>query len=138
MLMVGVWFGQNKPVMYLEPIFEELLKLETEGKLMYMIQMHAIPHNYYYHFFSGEKKIDLPSDSQDVVVQPTLVKGHVIGGWYGTQCNSMVNMAVLFVGNLVRHSILEEVLVGTFLCFRLMRKIQMVPIVRLPQSNNTQ
>ena len=54
--------------------------------------------------------------------------------WYGTQCSSMVNMAVLFV----RQSILEEVHVGTFLCFRLMRKIQMVPTVRLPQSNNTQ
>ena len=58
--------------------------------------------------------------------------------WYGTQCSSMVNMAVLFVNNQVRQSILEEVHVGTFLCFRLMRKIQMVPTVRLPQSNNTQ
>lgn len=48
--MVGVWFGQNKPVMstFLEPIVE-LLKLETKGKyvkLIYMIQMHAIPYNY--------------------------------------------------------------------------------------------
>ena len=55
-------------------------------------------------FFQAKKKIDLPSDSQDVVVQPTLVKGHVIGGWYRTQCSSMVNMAVLFVDNLVRNS----------------------------------
>ena len=33
MLMVGVWFGQCKPVMstLLQPIVDDLLKLEREG-----------------------------------------------------------------------------------------------------------
>ena len=40
MLMVGVWFGQNKPVMstFLEPIVE-LLKFETKGKYVKLIYM---------------------------------------------------------------------------------------------------
>ena len=59
--------------------------------------MHAIPYNYYYLFFSGEK-IDLPSNSQDVVVQPTLVKGHVIGGCFDLPACALVLNSIQFNG----------------------------------------
>ena len=48
-------------------------------------------------FFSVEK-IDLPSNSQDVVVQPTLVKGHVIGGCFDLPARRLVLNSMQFNG----------------------------------------
>ena len=41
MLLAGVWFGENKPVMstFLQPIVEELLKLERDGKFILILYL---------------------------------------------------------------------------------------------------
>lgn len=70
--------------------------------MLYITHIHHVTTRTTYNFgyrvaFLGEI-IDLPSNSQDVVVQPTLVKGHVVGGCFDLPAHALVRNSMQFNG----------------------------------------